>query len=492
MSGRLPTIGETFAGRFVVEAEIGRGGFGVVYRAMCRQTHGPCALKVLTAEALFDDDARARFLQEARRTPWQQSAHVVRVIDADTWNGVPWIAMELLRGRTLDEHVRTQGPLSRRDFARFMAEFGDGVSAAHARGLVHRDLKPENIFLHQTVDGGWTVKVLDFGVAKQLGARLRDDGASIAVRTDGWGAPEQAILTRISPAADVWSMGLLAYFACTGRSFFGDRAIGETVVPASVRARSQGVSARLPPGFDAWFSRCVSWDPAQRHQDARQALDAARPLFDGALPPPAVRPRHLRWGVALVLIAAILVASGWLLGHHTRLPDPTSPGAPAAASDPTAAIAHAWSNAMEGRDLDPTRASQLYAPAVRINGDRRPATPLEISRHWTRLFALRGWRFEREPGAEWHLSSVPPLALGEPDRASCGDRTLRRAAVRMVQHQPARDARTGGNLPCDEVRGTYRLLLRATDAGWRICSETFLRSDLCAACPQARICATAE
>jgi hypothetical protein len=485
MSGSLPTVGARFAGRFVVEAEIGRGGFGVVYRATCEKTGGPCALKVLTAEALFDDDARGRFLQEARRTPWAHSPHVVRVLDADTWHGVPWIAMELLRGRTLGEHVRTQGPLSPRDCARFMTELGHGVAAAHARGLVHRDLKPENVFLHATADGGWTVKVLDFGVAKQLDVRAREGGASIAVRTDGWGAPEQAILARISPAADVWSMGLIAYFARTGRSFFGDVALGETVVPASVRARSQGVSARLPQGFDAWFARCVSWDPAHRFADAREALAAAAPFLGDAPIAPGTRPRHALWGLAVILLVGILVGGGWLLGHHTR---PVEPSAPIAPSDPAAAVAHTWLQAMEARALPPDVATPLYAARVRINGDAGRATPLELSRHWTALFATSGWRFEREPGAEWHLTVPLPLAPRDPDRATCGDGPLRRAAVRMLQREPGRAARSSGNLPCEEVRATYRLLLRETAEGWRICSESFVLRELCASCPTARGC----
>jgi hypothetical protein len=366
-----------------------------------------------------------------------------------------------------------------------MTELGHGVAAAHARGLVHRDLKPENVFLHATADGGWTVKVLDFGVAKQLDARAWEGGASIAVRTDGWGAPEQAILARISPAADVWSLGLIAYFACTGRSFFGDVAMGETVVPASVRARSQGVSARLPQGFDAWFARCVSWDPAHRFADAREALGAARPFLGDAPIVPVSRPRHALWGLALCLLAGILLGAGWLLGHHTRPGDAEVPVGP---TDPAAAIAHAWLRAVTTRALPPGDATALYAATVRINGDRRVASPAQMSQHWTALFATSGWRFEPEPGAELHLSIPPVLTPGNADHVTCGGGPLRRATVRMHQREPGRARRSAGKLPCEEVRATYRLLLRESAAGWRICSESFLQAELCVSCPTAVGC----
>jgi hypothetical protein len=143
---------------------------------------------------------------------------------------------------------------------------------------------------------------------------------------------------------------------------------------------------------------------------------------------------------------------------------------------------------MEARALPPDVATPLYAARVRINGDAGRATPLELSRHWTALFATSGWRFEREPGAEWHLTVPLPLAPRDPDRATCGDGPLRRAAVRMLQREPGRAARSSGNLPCEEVRANYRLLLRETAEGWRICSESFVLRELCASCPTARGC----
>jgi hypothetical protein len=146
---------------------------------------------------------------------------------------------------------------------------------------------------------------------------------------------------------------------------------------------------------------------------------------------------------------------------------------------------------MATRALPPVVAAQLYAPAVRINGDPRLASPTQMSRHWTALFTTSGWRFEPEPGAELHLSVPEALTPGEADHASCGGGPLRRAAVRMLQREPGRAQRSSGKLPCEEVRGTYRLFLRETAAGWRICSETFLRTELCASCPTALGCDSA-
>ncbi len=285
--------GMTFADRYEVERPLAEGGMGEVYVARDLRTGQRLALKLLNAEGCIDAEVRARFLAEARVTPGDESQHVVKVFDAGVAEGRPWIAMELLEGETLRARVARGGPLSWAEARHVFEQLCHGLGAAHARGIVHRDLKPENVFLQRprSVRGGEDfVKVLDFGVAKVVDPRVARGSASIVVGTQGWWAPEQALGGAISPAADVWSLGLLAYWCLTGRPFL-DAGIPSPaqLVAASARAGEQGVAGRVAPGFDAWFSQCVAWDPAQRFGDARVAWRALDVVLSRALQggPPA-------------------------------------------------------------------------------------------------------------------------------------------------------------------------------------------------------------
>ena len=497
----MPREGGVFAGRFQIDATIGQGGFGIVYRARNLRTGQRCALKVLTPEALFDDDARAHFLEEARRTPSDRSEHVVRVYDADVSDGVPWLSMELLDGCTLGAWIAARGPMSHSEFARFFRELCHGVGAAHERGIVHRDLKPENVFLHQRADvgvgGRWMVKVLDFGVAKALAAR--SPAASIAVRTHGWGAPEQAVVGRVSPAADVWALGLLAYYALTGRGYFGEVALGEVVVPASVRARAQGVEHCLPPGFDAWFARCVAWDPQARFGDALAALEAF-PAIPRSVPPVAApRARHGRWALGLVALTAGLVAAGWWAGPRVPSlpslpslpsgdPPPASLGRPLSDDPALHEFAQRWLRAISNPPVTRARMREFYAESFRFNnatcGDRW------IADYWQSFFTRNSGSFEFHP--TWASTVIEErLAAGSSAARECGTEvpvTLLRLA--MTQHEPGRASRTGGAVPCARLEGVYLLRLKPTAAGPRICHETWsLREGICASCPRAPVCA---
>ncbi len=276
--------GEIFAGRFRVERPLAEGGMGAIHVVTNLATGQRCALKVLTAEALFDDVIRERFVAEAKNTPVDDSDHVVRVYDAGVHAGHPWMLMELLDGDTLHGWVSARGGLPPQELVGVFEQLCHGVGAAHRRGIVHRDLKPENVFVHRRRDasGAATIKVLDFGVAKAIDPQRGRGTASIAVGTRGWFAPEQMMGLAITPATDVWALGLIAFFCLTGAAYFDVEAPMSTQLPpASARAASLGRGAQVPPGFDAWFARCVAWDPAQRFADA----DAAFAVLKAALAP---------------------------------------------------------------------------------------------------------------------------------------------------------------------------------------------------------------
>lgn len=277
--------------RYRVLTLLARGAFGLVYAAEQVLTGRRVALKVLWPYAT---GARVeRLLGEARLVSGVQSRHVVQVLDAgiDAATGSVFIAMELLTGATLAQHVAQGGPLTAASCAALIAQIATGLGKLHehvtAEGLsapiVHRDLKPENLFLTHQDDGQPLVKILDFGTAKLLGAGV--DSSGVLAGTPCYMAAEQLRGSTLTPAADIWALGLVAFYLRTGHCYWraasgGDReqlfaeVLNLPLAPASERALQLGASVELEPAFDGWFSRCVERDVTRRFPSAASASAA--------------------------------------------------------------------------------------------------------------------------------------------------------------------------------------------------------------------------
>jgi len=309
--------GTVFAQDYRVVRPLAQGGMGAVYVVEQLSTGRQRALKVMHPRLVHDPKNRARFAQEARVGAWIGSEHVVEVLAAgiDTPSGVPWIAMELLEGETLLMKIMREDRGRGMPMAQVRAVLGQlfkPLVAAHAKGIVHRDLKPENVFLLpvQRHDAPMTVKLLDFGIAKLNDLARPGHNSTEALGTPLWMAPEQNQHGEIGPPADVWAVGLLVYLMLTGRFYWraaNERnleiaaLLGEMLFnplpSASSRAREYGCEDRIPPGFDAWFARCVVRDPAQRFPSATEmtrgaegwlaALSPAEALAQVVVPPTA-------------------------------------------------------------------------------------------------------------------------------------------------------------------------------------------------------------
>jgi len=285
--------GTLIGGDFRLEALIARGGMGSIYRAVQLSTDRPRAIKLLHPMLVEDELARERFFREARVGAHIPSDHVVEVISSGVDGGTPWLAMELLEGEDLAARLR-RGPLAAGEAHRVFAQLGDALGAAHSVGVVHRDLKPENVFLARVRRSDEpVVKVLDFGIARLL---AESPTATAPCGTPLFMAPEQATGGPVGPTADVWALGLLAFFALTGRYYWRSagapqltpmmvlrEATDGELVPASRRALELGAADRLSPGFADWFGRCVVRDPAARFPDATSATAALLRLLGGAL-----------------------------------------------------------------------------------------------------------------------------------------------------------------------------------------------------------------
>jgi serine/threonine-protein kinase len=300
-------------GEFQVIEPLAEGGMGAVFVVRQQSTGRKRALKVLHPRMVADPTMRARFLAEAMVSAEIGGAHPVDVIacGVDPLRNIPWIAMELLEGETLDRRAR-RAPLSHSDCAALFRELGDVLDRAHRKGIVHRDLKPENLFLvaAPTNERGFVSKVLDFGIAAFVAQGRTAATGTRAMGTPLWMAPEQyEVRGKIRPATDVWSLGLIAFFALTGREFWlsahSDGAsvaalmaeiITGAIPPASERLRAieaelaerspatipaTRAPALLPADFDGWFARCVARDARDRFATGAEACAALVALLLG-------------------------------------------------------------------------------------------------------------------------------------------------------------------------------------------------------------------
>ena len=220
-------LGRILGGRYRVLGEIGRGGMGIVYEGEDTSTGAAVAIKVIrSAELTGRPDVALRFEREARAVRAIDSAHVVRVLDVGALAGedAPYLVMERLRGRTLEQAIAERGRLAPEAALRIVAEACRGLGAAHAAGIVHRDVKPANLYLAEQ-ESGRPVKVLDFGVAKLKQAIRGPDDAAALTRSGHllgsplYMSPEQAMgLRNVDARTDVWSLGAVLYEALAGRA----------------------------------------------------------------------------------------------------------------------------------------------------------------------------------------------------------------------------------------------------------------------------------
>lgn len=300
MSRELLGAGQIFAGRYKIERFLAEGGFGAVYVAEQLATEARVAVKVLWPHVLQAKDAVEKFEQEARIAGRVNSEHIVRVVDAgfDDTTQMPFLVMELLIGEDLGRTVENHGALAPDQVVEYLRQTASALDRAHGykdregipRPIIHRDLKPENLFVARRDNGDTVIKVLDFGIAKVLGAT---SNVSQEVKgTPLYMAFEQAGVGTISPRTDVWALGLIAFFLLTGQSYwrtahmpegsltqlFGE-VLSLPIVPPSQRLTELGRTPSLPAGFDSWFVGCVNRDPNQRFASAGEAIAALAEVF---------------------------------------------------------------------------------------------------------------------------------------------------------------------------------------------------------------------
>jgi serine/threonine protein kinase len=274
-----PLIGRTLDEKYRLDERLGTGGMGTVYRATHLLIDRPVAIKVLNSRYVEDEAAQVRFRREARAAGRLQHANAVTVTDfGSTSDGIVYIVMELLEGYTLRDVLAREAPLDVARAVSIMLQISSAVAAAHEAGIIHRDLKPANIFIVQRKDAPPFVKVLDFGIAKLAAEALEDDddpqitltqvGAMIG--TPRYMSPEQCDGRSLTPAADVYSLGIILYEMLTGTTpFSGTSPLAIAIKHSSHAPRSpREFVATIPAALEAVVLHTLEKNPEDRPQDA--------------------------------------------------------------------------------------------------------------------------------------------------------------------------------------------------------------------------------
>ncbi len=417
-----PLIGRTLDGRYEVLGRLGEGGVGVVYRG--RQAHLGrfVAIKVLHQDAAGIPEWRRRFEREAKALSALAHPNVVPVTDFGIDGGVPFLVMELLQGKTLQELIK-EGPLPLGRTLDIVRQTLRGLAFAHGKGIVHRDLKPANVFLQELPDQADHVRLLDFGMAKFLeGSSSRTvpenlTRAGVVFGTPAYMSPEQVKAGSVDARSDVYTAGILLFELLAGRRpFLADSYEGYLAahlthpVPALAKLRPKVPAARL---FQTLIGRAMAKKPAERFEDAGamlaalEAVMARRPVAAaigrgaGApgkprKPTPVPRspsPSGTRWGrraLVVVTLAAGIGAVAAYLGRDRATPGeaasppaepapkpspPAKPAPKAALSPPSPSPTPAPAKPQPSKPAPTKPPAEAPAPAQAENDEAPSAQP---------------------------------------------------------------------------------------------------------------------
>lgn len=265
---------EALAGTYSLDMELGRGGMGVVYLARDVRLDRPVALKVLPEHLTRRVDLRERFLREARTAAKLSHPNIVPIHSVDEVGDFVFFAMAYIDGETLGERIRRRGPVAPSICLQILREVGLALGYAHSQGVIHRDVKPDNILMEE---GSGRALVADFGIAGIMDESQRT-GAGEIVGTVEFMSPEQAAGTGVDHRSDLYSLGMVAYYALSGQLPFdpgsGDvtdalQRIQSTPVPP-VRTVAKTAPRRLARIVDT----CLQTDPEERYDSAGALVDA--------------------------------------------------------------------------------------------------------------------------------------------------------------------------------------------------------------------------
>jgi hypothetical protein len=265
-------------GRYRIERELGQGGMGAVYLAHDLRLDRPVAIKVLPPELAAHAELRERFLRETRVAAGFSHPNIVPVHAVEEHGDLLCFVMGFVDGETLGQRVRRAGPLNAAEAVRLLQEVAWALSYAHGRGVVHRDIKPDNILIERATG---RALVTDFGIARSTattGATLTRVGE--VVGTPEFMSPEQAAGERLDGRSDIYSLGVVGFFAVTGRLPFTADSAAALMAMHLTQPAPHVATLRpdLPPALAAVIDRCLEKDPARRMESGEALAAALDPL----------------------------------------------------------------------------------------------------------------------------------------------------------------------------------------------------------------------
>lgn len=281
VTAKDPLVGQTIDGRYRIDAVLGEGGIGRVYRARHLKLDRPVALKVLLEQHLRRGDVKARFEREAQTLAALQHPNIVTITDFGEDNGKLYLVMELVEGKDVD-HFLEAGSIDLQRAVIVMLQVLRSLAYAHAEGIVHRDLKPANVLLRQLPDGSDHVEVLDFGLAKFVadeeaeatGPKVTTAGTILG--TPAYMAPEQAVAQKVDGRTDVYAAGIMFFELITGRLPFEHQSavalLGAHLEETPPLLRT--LAPKVPVELEALVAKSLAKAPEERFADGTAMLRA--------------------------------------------------------------------------------------------------------------------------------------------------------------------------------------------------------------------------
>ncbi|HEY6555749.1 MAG TPA: serine/threonine-protein kinase [Polyangiaceae bacterium] len=291
-------MGEVIDGKYRIDQALAFGGMGVVCAATHVELETRVAIKLVRPELASNADATTRFLNEAKAAATLKGEHVSRVIDFGTLpSGSPYMVMEYLHGSDLWSLVANQGPLPAVTSVDYVLQACEALAEAHAARIIHRDIKPENLFLTERPDGTCSIKVLDFGISKQLEAVDR----ALTNPNNGLGSPyymspeQMCTPSEVDARTDIWSIGCVLYVLLTGQLPFYCESIA-AVCAKVLNERPpplRNVRPDVSPELEGIVFRCLQKERAMRFQDVAELVTALAPHGSGDAQPCITRVQRI-------------------------------------------------------------------------------------------------------------------------------------------------------------------------------------------------------
>ena len=416
-----PPPGSFAAGSVVsayrIEHELGRGGMGVVYKAMHTGLNKPVAIKVMGVQAAANAQAIARLMAEGRTLARLQHPNVVAITDCGELNGLPYLVLEFIEGGTVENLLqRKGGRLAPAEVRQILTDALEGLKAAHTANIIHRDLKPSNLLcdaqgrtrisdfgLSQAFQGGGDATVVDrtmFSTSPTVTSLNPGSGSASGVfgGTVQYMAPELHTSGAGDARSDVFAMGVIAYYLLTGRK------------PAGKFAPASQLVSGLPSYWDDFIDKCIAQLPEDRFQSAAEALAALRGLGEKR------KVRKPTRALIAVAAGAALIAGAWWM-----LPGQSSPGGSGASRSLTADVSFTGFNAGDKLVIE----GFGYSPQVPAGGVLRlrlnaKDTTVVATRNGKELFKPTKFSFrdiseinlQSILGDAEHPSQPPPMVRG--------------------------------------------------------------------------------